>query len=125
MYGRYGSDQLYKALFGLAFAALIINIFVKSSVMNGFVLLLLVVANYRVFSRNIYKRQVENSYYLKKIKVVKKELNLNIRRVKEVKLYRFRKCPNCGQVLRLKRVKGKHKTVCPKCHAVVSVTIII
>lgn len=125
MYGRYGADPLYKALFAVALIVMIINLFIQSIAINVLVLLLLVLVYYRVFSKNIYKRQIENSYYLKMVEVVRKELKLNIRRIKEVRSYRFRKCPNCRQVLRLKRKKGNHKVLCPKCKTEFNVKFIV
>ena len=125
MYGRYGVDQLYKAMFGVVIFIMVINLFIQSSVMNGIIWLLLLLASFRVFSKNIYKRQVENSRYLKVEKAVRKELKFNLRRIKEFRSYRFRKCPNCHQVLRLKRKPGKHKTSCPKCNTELNVRIIL
>lgn len=125
MYGRYGVDQLYRGLTGLLLIFVVINFFIQSSVMNAIVLLTLILMYFRVFSKNIYKRQKENSRYLKMTKSTRKEMKLTIRRIKEIGTHRYRKCPNCHQTIRLKRKLGKHTTICPKCHSKVKVTIVV
>jgi len=125
MYGRYGVDQLYKGLMGLLLVFIVMSLFIPSSVMNAIILLTLILIYFRVFSKYIYKRQKENSYYLKMTKSTRKEMKLIIRRIKEIRSHRYRKCPNCHQTLRLKRKLGKHATVCPKCRSKVEVTIIV
>ncbi len=125
MYGRYGVDRMYRGLMGLLIIFVVVNIFIPSSVMNTMILLTFILMYYRVFSKNIYKRQNENSRYLKMTKSIRKEMNLTIRRIKEIRTHRYRKCPNCHQTIRLKRKLGKHATVCPKCHSKVDVTILV
>lgn len=125
MYGRYGVDQLYKALFGVMLVFLLTNVFLQSSVLDGLVWAILLLASYRVFSKNIYKRQRENTQYLQLEKKIRKEFKLINQRVKLVQTHRFRKCPKCHQVLRLKRKPGKHNTLCPKCQTAFTVNIIL
>ena len=96
---------------------------------------LTLIAIFRVFSRNIYKRQAENNTlisYLNKLlsrfgvripynsqpidfssfsyafQMIKKAIN-------EKKNYKITKCPNCGQKLRLPRKKGKIVVTCKRC----------
>ena len=57
MRGRYGIDALYKGLINVYFVLLIINMFVRSSVLFYLSLTILVVAMYRVFSRQLAKRR--------------------------------------------------------------------
>lgn len=115
MYGRYGTDQLYFGIFAVAFTLMIINMFVGSAILSGLTSALLLIGFLRVFSKNIYRRQRENVYFLKIAKPVIKSAKVKYKRLRDVKSYRYRKCPDCQQTLRLKRKTGKHKTVCPKC----------
>ena len=65
MYGRYGLDELYKFLFYLYIILLILNIFIKSSILTYVELFIVVVMFYRFFSKNIKMRKKENALYLK------------------------------------------------------------
>lgn len=116
MYGRYGADQLYYALLVVFFVLTLINVFVHYSVINILTWVIMVVMIFRAFSRNVYKRRIENDKFMKIWSPVKAEYSLAIRRIKEIKTHRFRKCPNCKKVLRLPRKKGKHTVKCPCCH---------
>ena len=133
MYGRYGFDQFGRFLFGLgiffwlvclllrfalAFKAMYI-IYRVCSVLNTAVY---VYAVFRILSRNTYKRSLENEKYLRirnKVVPVLEKKTENIRN----KEYIFKKCPNCGVKLRLKRIRGKHTTKCPKCGAKFNVRV--
>lgn len=125
MYGRYGTDSLNKGILGLVITLLVINLFLQSLIIDLLVLAAIIYMNYRTFSKNIYKRQLENKQYIKLITPIQKSLNLTLRRIKEIRTSRFRKCPSCGQVLRLKRSVGKHSVTCPKCANKVNVHIVI
>lgn len=124
MYGRYGTDQLYKGIFGMVILLLILNLFIGSTIISSVSTLLLILATYRVFSKNIYRRQKENAQYLKLMAPLKKSFRLTSKRLKDIKSYRYRKCPNCKKTLRLKRKVGSHKTVCPKCGTKMDVRIL-
>lgn len=120
MYGRYGGDNLSTALLGLSVLLLLISGFLPKS------LELLVVIAYipaflcifRILSRNIYKRQMENYKYLrirnKIIFIFKRKSN----KLKDVKTHKYFKCPNCKQDLRVPRRQGKISITCPKCKSV-------
>jgi hypothetical protein len=123
MRDRYGVDQLGKTLSVIALVLLIANMFIRSFIMDILIWGILIWMNYRVFSKNLFKRQLENNKYLDFSKSFKKKFSLPIRRIKEIKSYRFRKCPHCKQVLRLKRKTGKHSLVCPRCKNKVNVRI--
>ncbi len=125
LYGRYGADQLYNALFVaelvLLFVATVLSILGKvepilSIVAVVFYVLsmgLLIFAMYRFFSRNIPKRRRENEAWLR--------FKAKFRRRPKVKLppdtseHTFRACPKCRATLRLPRQKGKHTARCPRC----------
>lgn len=71
---------------------------------------------YRIFSRNVYARSRENEKFLKIWNPIKANGILTIRRIKEIKTHRFRKCPHCSTMLRLPRKTGEHTVECPRCH---------
>ena len=116
MYGRYGTDQLYIALIGAYFVLIVANTFISSTVINIFMSAVLVYTMFRALSRNVYKRRMENEKFMKIWRPIKAQGSLMIRRVKEIKTHRFRKCPHCKKVLRLPRMRGKHTVKCPCCN---------
>lgn len=117
MYGRYGGDDLSKALIVLSFILIIIAGFLPRSLSSlvaiGYIPTLVCI--FRIFSRNIFKRRQENHKYLKiKNSVViwsKQKLN----RAKDSKTHKYFTCPDCKQKLRVPRGKGKISVTCPKC----------
>lgn len=116
MNGRYGVDQLYYAFIVVCFVFIVVNVFTHSAIIGILIWALMMCAVIRSFSRNVYKRRAENEKFLKIWNPVKAKCSLAIRRIKEIKTHRFRKCPYCKAVLRLPRRKGKHTVNCPGCH---------
>ena len=111
MYGRYGVDQLGQTLMWLSFIVLLPSIFITSNVRYIFNLLFWLIIFYeyfRMFSRNIYKRQAENNWYVNKINYLKT-------RFKQRKTYRFYNCPKCKTHLRVPRGAGNITITCSKC----------
>ena len=117
MYGRYGGDDLSKALLVLSFILIVIAGFLPKSLSSlvaiGYIPTLVCI--FRIFSRNIFKRRQENYKYLKiKNSVViwsKQKLN----RLKDSKTHKYFTCPDCKQKLRVPRGRGKLTVTCPKC----------
>lgn len=123
MYGRYGPDDLYHFLFKLYFVLLIINLFLKISILGYIEILIVVFMFYRFFSKNIYKRSDENRLFLKCKKRIIKPFNRIAKRfgniIKNIrdKSYIYKKCRKCGTVLRLPLPNkcGIKKVKCPNC----------
>ncbi|MBU3130732.1 hypothetical protein G9F71_010110 [Clostridium sp. FP2] len=116
MYGRYGTDQLYNALIVVYFVLIVANAFISSAIIRILMSAVLIWTIFRALSRNVYKRRMENEKFMKIWKPVKVSGSLMIRRIKEIKTHRFRKCPHCKKVLRLRRTRGKHTVKCPCCN---------
>jgi uncharacterized paraquat-inducible protein A len=115
MYGRYGMDQLYNGLLGVALVLLVASLFIRSVVINILVWVILILMLYRTLSRNLTRRRRENELFLKAWNPAKSKGKLAIRRMREIKTHRYRKCPHCKQMLRLPRKVGKHTVKCPRC----------
>ena len=114
MYGRYGPDELYKFLFELYIVLIIINLFIRSNILNFISLLVIIYMLFRFFSQKIYKRSKENQLFLKiKVKFLKpfKVVNLNFND-------KYNKCSKCGTILKLplQTQAGFKKAKCPKCN---------
>ena len=85
------------------------------SLLNLLVLALLVYMYFRMFSRNIYRRQQENGAYLRRRYAVTSWWSGIWDRWNQRKDYKFFKCPSCRTRLRVPRGKGKLNIVCRKC----------
>ena len=105
-------DVIYSSLF-----INILNIFIR----NGFLSLIPLVGVgyvlFRMFSNNPVKRGIENRNYLTVRNNITNSFNKKINRLKDNKDYKYFKCLNCGQQLRVPRRQGKIEVHCPKCGA--------
>lgn len=115
MYGRYGSDQLNMALLLTAVVLSVLNsilsaIFRTSSAMaiistalSILVWAILFYELFRTFSRNIYKRRRENQRFM------------NLWNRLRDRSHRYFRCPQCKQMVRVPKNRGKINIRCPKC----------
>ena len=119
MQGRYGADQLTFFLMGLYLALILLSMFLRIPVVYTILTVLsyavAVFMLFRMFSRNIYRRQKENAVFLKFWNPVKRFFSLQKRRIKEGKTSRFYCCPKCRQIIRVPKGKGRIQITCPKC----------
>lgn len=115
MMGRYGVDALNKFLLGATLVLLVINMILRSSLLNTLSLLLLIACYVRMLSRNVQKRYNENVKFLNK----KKDLLNYFRKEKSYfeqrKTHHIYKCPTCKQKIRVPKGKGKICITCPSC----------
>lgn len=118
-YGRYGIDQLYYALFILYFIVWGVQLFVDFLpvriglyILQGAILFWMF---FRIFSRNVTGRRKENNAFLKVWNPIKNFFILTKNRIRDIKGYRYRKCPHCKAMLRLPKRKGEHSVICPRC----------
>ncbi len=115
MAGRYGMDQLSRFIDFVALALLIVSIFVRFPLIFYIATALIVWSYFRMFSRNIGKRSMENERFL----AIWDRLTArgqNRRYYQEQrKMYRYFQCPGCRQKVRVPRGKGKICITCPKC----------
>ena len=120
MMGRYGGDELSKALSIVALVCMILSsVFVKVPVV--YLLLywggaaILVYNLFRMFSKNVSKRYEENQKYRTfRYKVVTK-LDAKKKQFAQRKTHRFFKCPSCKQHVRVPKGRGKICITCPRC----------
>ena len=115
MTGRNGMDNIsWHAMRG-CIALLVINIFLRSPVLELLGNALLVYALFRILSRNIAKRQAENSRYIVFFEKISKEVRQFFLRLKGMKTYKYFRCPGCRNRLRMKRGSGERSITCPVC----------
>ena len=70
---------------------------------------------FRCFSKNIYARRRENEFFKNIFKKIKNFFVLQKNRIRDIKGYRYRKCPHCKAMLRLPKRRGRHTVICPRC----------
>lgn len=116
MQGRYGVDDLYRFTTGLIFFLIILNMFISSSLLNTFVWALLVWSLYRVISRDINKRRMENRKFMEKFgRPAKSKFLILKKKFQERKTHKYVKCKKCGTNLRFPKKDVTMIVRCPKC----------
>lgn len=116
MAGRYGNDQLNAALLILGLVLIVIEMLTGWGWMGMFILALLILCYFRMFSRNIQARYAENQKFLRWWGPVQNRLRNARIRFADRKTHRYFKCPQCKQRLRVPRGRGKINITCPHCH---------
>lgn len=124
MYGRYGTDQFNLFLLGVWVALYVLSIVLNllrlvlaaqlaSLLAYGVVLWTL----FRMLSRNYDRRRRENEAYLEKVGPISHRLR-QFRAQRRDKEHRYFRCPSCGAVLRVPKMKGKVNITCRTCGTV-------
>lgn len=103
MYGRYGSDKLNLFLLGLGVALCLVGSFSRQYLWGLIAYVPLILAIYRMYSRNVAKRAAENRRFLQCFSRLRDRQN------------RYFSCPRCRQRVRVPRGKGKIIIKCPAC----------
>lgn len=122
-YGRNGLDALGYAIIALSFLVLIVNMIFNTIWLTALSYAILVLMLFRFLSKNLTQRRKENAVFLKIWGSVKSFFKQGFRRLKDIRKYRYRKCPNCKVTMRLPIKRGKNTVVCPKCKTRVKVRV--
>ena len=120
MAGRYGSDKLNNFLTVLYLVLWVLSLFTRGIVSGVSYLLTLVLLGlvfFRMLSRNIPRRQAENERFLRWRWRFTQWWGRQTIRVKDIRRYRYRKCPYCGAQLRLPIRRGRRTVTCSRCHS--------
>ena len=115
MYGRYGQDALSRHTVWLALGIYVLSIFVWRIPLLLAYLFLLFWAFFRIFSRNIPKRQRELAVYLGFWGKIRRFFQLQKNKRRDRKTHRYFTC-RCGAVLRVPKGRGEIVIHCPKCN---------
>lgn len=115
MMGRYGPDQLYIALVITSAVFLILASLTGWLGLLFFSLFFFIYGYFRVLSRNIYKRSLENQKFLRLWSPIQSKVKQSFNRIKTLRTHKYFRCTNCKQRLRVPRKKGKIRIICPRC----------
>ena len=122
MQGRNGDDALNHFLSILGIVLIFLSFFGRLwaplSLLTLVAMVVLLWSIFRMFSRNIYKRQRENDRFLNLFKPLRKKTNIYRNMWRERATYSYYKCPQCKSYVRLRKPpKGKKIAVrCSKCN---------
>jgi len=115
MYGRNGVDHFSRFLIYAALICILLDVLLSGGIFYGLGVVLMVYSYFRVFSKNLNKRRIENAKYLQlRGKFLGGFADWRERR-KQSKDYAFFRCPSCKAMLRVPRGKGKIRVTCRKC----------
>ncbi len=122
MYGRYGSfgiDSLNMFLIAAGLILYIVGAVVRGRIASAVIFAVQTAAYvyliFRFLSKNITARRKENDRFRALFSRVKGWFGLQKNRIRDRGKFVYKKCPECGAVLRLPYSKGEHTVRCPKC----------
>ncbi len=115
MMGRNGGDQLCMGLLLLAFLISLVAGWMNQPIVSYLSYIPFLLSIFRMSSKNINKRRMENYKFMILISPLYAWFTKNINKIKSRKTYKYFKCPNCKQNLRLPKGKGKVTITCSKC----------
>lgn len=114
MRGRYGNDTLNNVLMVICIISFILDMFLHTSVITIIGYIAWFIALYRMFSRQVYKRNQENEKFMNLISPITRMKTLHQKR-KQDPTHKYYRCPSCHQIVRLPKGHGKVVVTCPKC----------
>ena len=116
MTGRHGGDQLSLALLIVGIVLSLLSSLTRIGIFYYLGLIAYIWAIFRMFSRNTAKRTAENAKYLNFSRNFKTNLSQFFVRLKNMKKFKYFRCPQCKARLRLPRKVGEVTVTCGKCH---------
>ena len=116
MTGRYGTDEYAKFLLTVTLVLCILTLFIRNWVMYLLTALAFAWSYYRILSKDFERRREENERFRALESRFGRWCRVQKRKFDGRREYRFFKCPNCGQQVRVPRDKGRIRITCPKCH---------
>lgn len=114
MIGRYGNDELNRALSVAALVCLVLSVFWEFFYLLA--LALMAWSLFRTCSKNIPARMRERDVYVNGLTKVRTKCRLYKRMWNERKTHRYFRCKQCGAVIRIPKGRGEIDVGCPRCH---------
>ena len=116
MAGRHGADEFSMALMIVGLTISIVSSLLGVGIFSIISLALYGYAIFRMFSRDHNKRYLENQKYLTWWNGTGSAIRQFFVRMKNIRKYKYFKCPECHARLRLPRKVGEVTVTCGKCH---------
>ena len=108
-------DDLARFESGFVAALLVVSLFSRWGLLYVVALAVMIHMYFRMFSKNVGKRYEENQKYLNFRYQTVVWWNKKKKHFAQRKMYRFFRCPNCKQEVRVPRGHGRICITCPKC----------
>ena len=115
MLSRYGPDNLGVTIIVFSLILYLVYGFTGFGPLVYVSYALLILAIFRMLSRNIVRRRAENDRFIKYWWPVKTKIKRVFVNMRGSKTHKFFRCPSCGNTLRVPKGKGKLQITCPKC----------
>ena len=115
MAGRRGSDQLSMALLIAGIVFMLLSNLTRFVLFYFLGMAAYIYGIFRMFSRNIAKRDAENQKWLNFRNNYKTNIRQFFARLKNARKYKYFRCPQCKSRLRLPRKVGEVTVTCSKC----------
>ena len=116
MAGRRGADELSLALLIVGVVLSMLSGIFRLPLLHWLSLAIYIYALYRMLSRDLEKRYAENAAFLKLWRGKSSAVKQFVNRMKNMKKYKYFKCPECKSRIRLPRGVGEVTVTCGKCH---------
>ena len=110
-----GADELAKAQSIATLVLLFLSMFSRLGIFYWLAIALMIYSTWRMFSKNISARYAENQKYLNYRYQMAVKWDRFKKHLAQRKNYRFYKCPQCKQKVRVPKGRGKICITCPKC----------
>ncbi len=119
MVGRYGIDRLSQVLIYIGIGFNILLMFIQNpqirSFLSTFTMVILFFVVFRMMSRNINARYQENIKFMKITKPIRAEFEIIKMKWRDRAEFRYVRCDNCRNVMRVPKGVGKIKIKCKNC----------
>lgn len=120
MQGRYGTDKLNSFLLWTYLVLWFVQMFVRTGIAAKLLALVSVAVAVAVLcrslSRNIERRRAENDRFLRLWAPIGGWFKRQFVRLRDIRRWRYRKCPYCSARLRLPLKRGKRTVTCSRCN---------
>ena len=116
MTGRRGPDELSLALLITGVVLSMLSSITRVGLLYLVSLAAYILALLRMLSRNVEKRYAENVKFLTAWRKWTSGIRQFFNRMKNMRKYKYFKCPECHSRLRLPRKVGEVTVTCGKCH---------
>ena len=115
MVGRHGPDELSLALLIAGVVLSMLSSIFRLGVLYILSLAMYIFSMYRMLSKNNVKRIAENAKFVGAWRGCSSAVKQFVVRVKNMRQYKYFKCPECHSRLRLPRKVGEVTVTCGKC----------
>ena len=144
MAGRNGQDPLNTFFMVIYIILFVVNLFFHNAIISWIDVIFIILWMFRFYSRNVGRRQTENTLFMKGVYKIKKffqpitgwfkKIKKRTKKVKPIKqkkpkapkldkLHTYKTCPVCANEISVRKVKGERYVLCKHCHNEVKISV--